>query len=541
MMWRRKHGLRYIAVLLSCVCATFRCSIGALVATRIPTAQPAFIGHSKALAPPPRTSRPWSFELDASSLFQDDRKQGGVGSAFARALLRWLLAGRKHTSMAKQLVIRRHQAASTKLVRPRSFRSFRRTSRQQHQNQQQRQYQQLGAMRLASMASMPGMPGVGSAAINSLRGLASSSSSAVIPSATARGSDLEGPGGSGNRNRQPERKFLDVPTTTSNPYPGGEYGSRRSSGRISADLALLADDSEDGDDQREYTPLSSRCLQWAFHRIIRRNARKVEGLNVKVSAKSNRRALSGNLQTVGVSFQQLVLKPMQLSGGANMTITGVDLKVLLLLFRRFRAFKRPFEVSGDYVFTSSDLIASPLIKSIVQNIINASLRNLEAFATDPTTFRKAKVTVLRVSVKGSKLVIDGEAEYGSTRVPFTARTGVGLSKKGHVVYFKDSEAFWDSVGGRIGLPLVALNALDVDIGDNTRIDALRIANGQMAVRARFVLSPIPPLMVANVSKRAVFRYDVGERLSLSFGFLLDSFLPKLWPPRWSGSRKQITV
>lgn len=44
---------------------------------------------------------------------------------------------------------------------------------------------------------------------------------------------------------------------------------------------------------------------------------------------------------------------------------------------------------------------------------------------------------------------------------------------------------------------------------------------QLAVRARFVLSPFPPLVVASMLKRAALRYDVGEKLSVVFDNLIQ--------------------
>lgn len=52
-------------------------------------------------------------------------------------------------------------------------------------------------------------------------------------------------------------------------------------------------------------------------------------------------------------------------------------------------------------------------------------------------------------------------------------------EKGHVVYLKDSEVFWENVGGSLSLPLVPLQTFDVDIGDGARIESIRIVNGKV--------------------------------------------------------------
>lgn len=124
-------------------------------------------------------------------------------------------------------------------------------------------------------------------------------------------------------------------------------------------------------------PLLSRFLCWFFARVITKRARLVEGLEVRVDARSNRDAMSGLLQAVGITFNHLELQNLQISAGATVRITGLDLKVMTLLWRRFNSFKKPFEVAGSYVFTSSDLVASPIVRRLVQNMMNATLRKLE--------------------------------------------------------------------------------------------------------------------------------------------------------------------
>lgn len=124
-------------------------------------------------------------------------------------------------------------------------------------------------------------------------------------------------------------------------------------------------------------PLLSKFLCWFFARMISKRARVVEGLEVSVDAKSNRDAMSGLLQAVGITFNHLELQNLQISAGGTMRITGLDLKVMTLLWRRFNSFKKPFEVAGSYVFTSEDLVASPMVRRLVQNMMNATLRKLE--------------------------------------------------------------------------------------------------------------------------------------------------------------------
>lgn len=113
-------------------------------------------------------------------------------------------------------------------------------------------------------------------------------------------------------------------------------------------LALAAAGDEDASVSPAVSkdPLWSKFLVWFFERVITSRANLVEGLQVNVDARSNREAMSGLLQSVGITFNHLELENLQISGGARVNITGLDLKVMTLLWKRFGSFKKPFEVSA---------------------------------------------------------------------------------------------------------------------------------------------------------------------------------------------------
>ncbi|CAN0396999.1 unnamed protein product, partial [Ectocarpus sp. 12 AP-2014] len=174
-------------------------------------------------------------------------------------------------------------------------------------------------------------------------------------------------------------------------------------------------------------PLWSKILVWVFERAITNRAMLVEGLEVSVDARSNREAMSGLLQSVGITFNHLELENLQISGGARMNITNLDLKVMTLLWKRFGSFKKPFEIEGSYVLTSEDLSTSSMVRRLVTNMMNSTLRKLETLATEP--LRKSSITITQVSAKRSRLVIEGEMAYDSAKVPFTYRTSIGVKGK----------------------------------------------------------------------------------------------------------------
>jgi hypothetical protein len=79
-----------------------------------------------------------------------------------------------------------------------------------------------------------------------------------------------------------------------------------------------------------------------------------------------------------------------------------------------------------------------------------------------------------------------------------------------------------SVGSRLPKDLVSC-----DMGDNTCIESLAIRKGRLHLRGYFIVSPTPPLIVADVGKRGMVRYDVGERVSALISDVLEKALQ--WP------------
>lgn len=72
----------------------------------------------------------------------------------------------------------------------------------------------------------------------------------------------------------------------------------------------------------------------------------------------------------------------------------------------------------------------------------------------------------------------------------------------------------------VKVPLGSIRALDVDIGDNARIERIEIDDRRgVSVTARTLITPAPPFLVTDVGKRAAFLYDLGAFFSSFFGFV----------------------
>ncbi|KAG5178391.1 hypothetical protein JKP88DRAFT_329590 [Tribonema minus] len=243
-----------------------------------------------------------------------------------------------------------------------------------------------------------------------------------------------------------------------------------------------------------------------------------------VEASSNRDALSGNLKNVWINFKTLALPQMQITGGASMVVTGVDLKMLYLMHRRLGAFKKPFQVRGEWSFTNNDFIASPAIRNMVQNILAASFARLNL----------GPVRVSRVSISGDRILFEGHSDILQR---FSCSANLATSQDGHVIslrslkYGNQAGEYLFQTPWQVAATLPK-DLVSCDMGDNTRIEALSIRNGRLTVRGMFVVTPTPPLIVADVGKRGMVRYDVGERLSALVSEVLDRALtpraPRLW-------------
>lgn len=54
---------------------------------------------------------------------------------------------------------------------------------------------------------------------------------------------------------------------------------------------------------------------------------------------------------------------------------------------------------------------------------------MKTLATDSLSLSKSEITILRVTAKRSRLVIDGEMCYDNVKVPFNYRTSIGVKGK----------------------------------------------------------------------------------------------------------------
>lgn len=72
----------------------------------------------------------------------------------------------------------------------------------------------------------------------------------------------------------------------------------------------------------------------------------------------------------------------------------------------------------------------PRSRPLAQDLrTSASSPSQQTVATDPLSLSKSVITIMQVTAKRSRLVIDGEMVYDNVRVPFNYRTSIGVKGK----------------------------------------------------------------------------------------------------------------
>lgn len=97
----------------------------------------------------------------------------------------------------------------------------------------------------------------------------------------------------------------------------------------------------------------------------------------------------------------------------------------------------PTASDGCWLFRSCTLdgpseVLSAVSASHPNNVPRLPSRRIgqtQTLATDPLSLSKSIITIMKVTAKRSRLVIDGEMMYDNVRVPFNYRTSIGVKGK----------------------------------------------------------------------------------------------------------------
>lgn len=282
--------------------------------------------------------------------------------------------------------------------------------------------------------------------------------------------------------------------------------------RLSTASHLLPDFAEPA--QGTKRPLVSRLVAVAVKRWLESNTVSTSNITVDVVAERNRHVLVGKLLSLRINFDQLVLKSLSASGGSVITLLGVDFRYLRLLTRTVKPVRRPLQALCDCTFTAEDVRQSKLVQRLMESLVNTILSRLLLFKFATPG---AVAQVERVDLDGHRVKVAGTvaSALSNVSIGFAVSFGLSLRAAGHTVVVDDlctvlnpGDPFLETA-----FPDVSLGFIDIDIGENARIDRLEITSSHVRLTGWSKLSPAPPFQVSYPLKRAFYTFDLGAMLS----------------------------
>ena len=108
----------------------------------------------------------------------------------------------------------------------------------------------------------------------------------------------------------------------------------------------------------------------------------------------------------------------------------------------------------------------------------------------------------------------GRRGGSAASIDFEISTGAGIRDEGQTLYLRDVKVLLNPRSIlRTDIPILTVSPIDVDLGDEFRIESLVIANKNIWIRAASIISPIEPFAVIESRNRALYRFDLSVMLS----------------------------
>ena len=266
----------------------------------------------------------------------------------------------------------------------------------------------------------------------------------------------------------------------------------------------------------------ARITEHFISRFFKNRCEFVKGLNVNVQTESNRNLLKGRVDEIEVAFDQLAFGQMWITGGGTILIKKLDLRMRRFFFQNgLQSLRKPYEIYGDFLLKQQDIVNSKFIRDVLQRLADTVLQ--KALRLSDSVF---SLEIRRVTIRERRLYIKGDADFGNggAIVPFEISTSTGVRSEGQVVYLKEITLVLNPESAlRTSVPVLT-PYIDVDIGNDFRLDALVVADQHVWIRARSTISPIDNFSVSGDSDESMdgrgqlgsFKYDMGKLLA---GFL----------------------
>lgn len=304
-------------------------------------------------------------------------------------------------------------------------------------------------------------------------------------------------------------------------------------------------------------PFMARIVEWILKRVVFARAKLVSGLTLRVMSPTNRDILRGKISGIFMKFDKIHLANLRVSGGGTLILQQLDLRVRRFLFQNLQSLRHPYKIYGDFLLTQDDISNSPFIRHVIQVLMKTILERVLAATLSASRKGILTVNISRVMILNRRLVAQGDLLVPSledaglvNKMSFEISTGAGV-RDSQVIFLRDIEVVLnpDNAFLRTILPIQNLLSapIDVDIGENCRIENFVIAKQSVWVRAAAIISP--PLsrqarfameakekiaalrgQVDATQKKALYKYDLANVLSdalrLQGGVVIKSILQK---------------
>lgn len=262
--------------------------------------------------------------------------------------------------------------------------------------------------------------------------------------------------------------------------------------------------------------LLARFVAWALRKVVRKHTSYSNGLDIRVNALSNQNVLRGRVEAIDLTFDKISFNGLFVSGGGRLVLKGVDLRMRRFLFQNLQAVRKPYVLYADLLFTQQDIINSKVIRNLIQMLVNTILGRV--FSTNKVisaSIRKVSINARRLIAQGTaKLLSDKPNDSALASVDFEVSTSAAIHDEGQTLFLQDVQVTLnpDSIL-RTVVPIVLTTPIDIDLGDNCRIESLVITNRNIWIRGVSVISPVAPFSVADLRSKALYRYDLSAFLS----------------------------
>lgn len=273
----------------------------------------------------------------------------------------------------------------------------------------------------------------------------------------------------------------------------------------------------------KYRPVAlARWLSGLLRGLVISRTTYISGLNIVVLAARNLAIARGRVNTIEMKFDKIIFNDVYVSGGGRLIIKGLNLRMRRFLFRRKQSIRKPYVLYCDLLFTQLDIIKSAFIRGLIQLLVDTILARVfdQTLAVGIDAKSLVSASINKVTIKARRIYAQGTAQFlkyqnnGVGSVDFEISTGAGIRGEGQVLYLRNINVLLNPNGAfPTEIPIKTVAPIDVDLGDDFRIESLVIANKNIWIRAASIISPMQPFAVVESTNKALYKYDLSALLS----------------------------